>query len=268
MTILPLLISAALGQAEAAGPALTPQGKWNVEYAEDMCVLSRTYGSVDKPIVLGFKPAPMSEDLRVVVISAGRAGFSSGTARIVAGANGSPVERPFISGSPRGKSIRLTAIDIKRTDLQPIDAGGRLAIKAGRGVDQAFSIEQFEIARKGLAACETDLLKSWGMTDAMLAAIATPPTAIGSLAAFLSDSDYPDAAIRSGEQGTSGIRFLVKEDGSLNDCHVIESSGSALLDQTSCRLIMARAKFQPAADRDGKPVTSFSFTRIRWVLPD
>ena len=68
------------------------------------------------------------------------------------------------------------------------------------------------------------------------------------------------------KQGTAGIRFWVQTDGTVSDCRVVASTGNPLLDGRSCAIMRKRAKFEPARTKDGKPVASISFARIRWEL--
>lgn len=92
-------------------------------------------------------------------------------------------------------------------------------------------------------------------------------SAKANLATYLGDTDYPPEAIRRGEQGTVGFRLSVGTDGTVQACLITASSGSAILDEATCRLMQARAKFTPATDAAGKAVEDAAFALIRWVLP-
>lgn len=262
------MLAALLQAGTVPSPALVPAGKWNIEYADNMCVLSRSYGTKEQPLILGFKPAPMSDNLQIVVLRAGpKSQPRYGKARIAVD-SAAPADHRYMSFSTKTSGARMTLLDIKRADLAALTTRGRLAITTDRDVNHAFEISSFDIAMRGLDACETDLLKSWGMSEAVLASIAVKPEPLRNLAAYINDGDYPDQAIRKGEQGASGIRFMVAADGSLSDCRIVEPSGSELLDEATCRIVMTRAKFRPASDQAGEPVPCLYFTRIRWVLPD
>jgi TonB family protein len=84
---------------------------------------------------------------------------------------------------------------------------------------------------------------------------------------WVSNGDYPAAAIKNGEQGITGFRLDVDEEGGVTGCTVTSSSGSALLDETACTLLRSRAHFEPARKR-GRRVASAYNSRFRWVLPD
>jgi protein TonB len=95
-----------------------------------------------------------------------------------------------------------------------------------------------------------------------------PARAKANLASYVSDADYPAAAIRSEEQGTTRFRLAVGPDGRVRDCTVTGSSGSSALDSATCRIMRARARFTPARDGNGNPAPDTVANAIRWVLPD
>lgn len=258
---------AAIISASVAAEPRQPSGKWTLDYAENMCVLQRDYGSKERPLTLGIKPAPMSDDIQLIVVepgggSAGR----SGKATVGFGEAGAAAEGRFISAVARTSLRRVTLIDLKRSDLEPLRIASILTIRAGNELDHALAVDGGAIAMKGLAACEKDLLLEWGMDERSLASIVSPPKPTKPVHEVFRDTDYPDQAIRDEEQGTVGMRYFVGSDGKVSDCMVVESSGSAILDLLSCRIWMTRAHFEPARDAAGKAVPSLSYSRVRWVL--
>lgn len=172
----------------------------------------------------------------------------------------------FLSAAPHRPSVR-------RRSLRPVRGKSNrpttflLTITAGNEGTHAFAIQGSAGGFEALDRCIVDLLKSWGMDEEAQAAIASKPEAVPNPSVHIRNSDYPVAVVRNGEQGTSGVRFWVGVDGRPRDCRVIEPSGSALLDATTCRLL-TRARFKPAITYDARTVPSLSFTRVRWVLPD
>jgi protein TonB len=90
----------------------------------------------------------------------------------------------------------------------------------------------------------------------------------GSLTGLFSGEDYPPAAQRNGDQGTTAVRLTIGTDGRVSDCSVTASSGSSSLDSATCSIIRRRARFTPAKDQAGGPTTGSYSQRIKWVLPD
>jgi TonB family protein len=80
--------------------------------------------------------------------------------------------------------------------------------------------------------------------------------------------DYPKAALANKEQGTVQAWLLVGIDGRVERCGIEISSGAASLDSQTCNLLIAKAQFEPARDRRGRPVQSVFHQRITWRLQD
>jgi protein TonB len=95
-----------------------------------------------------------------------------------------------------------------------------------------------------------------------------PARAKANLGSYVSDADYPDAAMRGEEQGTTRFRLTVGPDGRVQQCAVTGSSGSSSLDATTCRLMKSRARFTPARDSSGGTTGDTVNSSIRWVLPE
>jgi TonB family protein len=95
-----------------------------------------------------------------------------------------------------------------------------------------------------------------------------PARAKANLASLFSDEDYPAEAVRNHEQGPVAFSLSVGADGTPTACSVTASSGSAILDSTTCRLLMERARFEPARDARGRPATDSVHGRIVWRLPE
>ena len=89
----------------------------------------------------------------------------------------------------------------------------------------------------------------------------------GSLPGLFSTDDYPGDAIRSEQQGTTAVRLTIDGSGRVSGCSVTSSSGSRSLDDATCRIIRSRARYTPAKDQAGSPISDTDSVRIRWVLP-
>ncbi|OYX90714.1 MAG: hypothetical protein B7Y74_16115 [Novosphingobium sp. 35-62-5] len=94
---------------------------------------------------------------------------------------------------------------------------------------------------------------------------AAPKSAPGS---WVSDRDYPTAAIREEREGTTRFRLSVGMDGKVTGCEITASSGSPDLDAATCAKVTARARFIPALGSDGMPMSGSYASAVRWVLPE
>ncbi|WP_240504405.1 energy transducer TonB [Tsuneonella mangrovi] len=80
--------------------------------------------------------------------------------------------------------------------------------------------------------------------------------------------DYPSAALRRNESGTVTMQITIGADGRVQGCNVIRSSGSSSLDDAACRGMQRYARYNPALNDAGDPVSSTTSQSIRYVLPD
>ena len=80
--------------------------------------------------------------------------------------------------------------------------------------------------------------------------------------------DYPSSALRREEQGTVSMRITVGTNGRVEACAVTGSSGSSALDDAACRGMQRYARYNPALNAAGDPISSTTSQSIRYVLPD
>lgn len=90
---------------------------------------------------------------------------------------------------------------------------------------------------------------------------------IGDASRWISDRDYPGDAIVDGSSGIVGFAVSIDRRGRPTACRIERSSGARLLDETTCTLLMRRARFRPALDRAGRPVAAVYRQEVRWHLP-
>ncbi len=95
----------------------------------------------------------------------------------------------------------------------------------------------------------------------------TPARAKANLVSLFSDQDYPADAVAARQQGDVGFILDVGPNGRVSGCTITRSSGSAVLDDATCRLIRSRARFTPALDATGATVPDRIAGKIKWTLP-
>lgn len=118
-----------------------------------------------------------------------------------------------------------------------------------------------------LDKCEREMLDRLGVDPVEQAAVAKPPEPLERSERWFTPDFYPAAALRAGAEGKVGVRFRVREDGSVSDCVTVVSSGNAALDEGTCTTVLARARYRPARDVRGRAVPSAQLLFTRWVLP-
>jgi TonB family protein len=88
------------------------------------------------------------------------------------------------------------------------------------------------------------------------------------LVRLVTSGDYPAEAIQNREQGLVAFRLTVGVNGRVTACDILSSSGSALLDASTCRIMRSRGRFRPARDASGNAVADTIESRIDWRIPE
>ncbi|KAB7647679.1 energy transducer TonB [Polymorphobacter fuscus] len=82
----------------------------------------------------------------------------------------------------------------------------------------------------------------------------------------ISSGDYPRAAVEAGLGGQLVARYTIGANGRVLRCDVVESSGSAVLDETTCALVVKRFRYRPARDAAGRAVGDVVYEDHNWVF--
>lgn len=94
------------------------------------------------------------------------------------------------------------------------------------------------------------------------------PVPKGNPGQWANTNDYPPVALQKQMEGTTGFRLTVGPDGRVTECQIASSSGSSELDQATCANVLRRARFDPALDAQGKPISGTYSNRVRWQIPN
>tara|TARA_R110002049_G_scaffold171142_1_gene337691 strand:- start:90 stop:746 length:657 start_codon:yes stop_codon:yes gene_type:complete len=93
------------------------------------------------------------------------------------------------------------------------------------------------------------------------------PEARGNPGNWANANDYPSRALREEREGTTRFRLTVGTNGRVTDCQITGSSGHADLDEAACKNLTRRARFRPALDANGNPMTGYYSNAVRWQIP-
>ncbi|MEO7814509.1 MAG: TonB family protein [Sphingomicrobium sp.] len=80
---------------------------------------------------------------------------------------------------------------------------------------------------------------------------------------FNSDN-YPFWALENWDEGVVRFRIDVDATGRATGCRIVAPSGVPTLDQPTCDLLLAKARFAPATDRRRKPMAGNYSRVVRW----
>lgn len=105
---------------------------------------------------------------------------------------------------------------------------------------------------------------------AAAAVVAAPPLPQAKpidIATWFSGDDYPAEAVKAGAEGDVTFEADVDATGKPTACRIAKSSGSALLDQKTCEIVMTKGRFKPAM-AGGKPVPGRFSKSTSWRLEE
>jgi len=89
----------------------------------------------------------------------------------------------------------------------------------------------------------------------------TPPVRI---AGALTNADYRRTRPPAGAAGTVFVSYRIRADGGVDRCTVLRTSGYAILDSATCRLIEQRFRYTPARDASGQAIDWELRTDYTW----
>lgn len=96
----------------------------------------------------------------------------------------------------------------------------------------------------------------------------TKPVPSNNPGAWVLGEDYPIKELRAEVTGTTTFKLAIDSSGKVSGCEIVESSGSATLDATTCKLVTQRAQFTPARSAKGVSVPGEYTNRVRWTIPE
>lgn len=139
------------------------------------------------------------------------------------------------------------------------------AMKLAVGTDEigTFSLPQAAAVSRVFADCEAGKLIDAGADPAGFGPGATRPRPIGDSYQWLTPADLP-RLVESLRYVSAAARLSLNAAGRPESCTVVESN-MAQVEQVMCRLVMARARYEPARDRQGSPVATLVHYRVNWV---
>ena len=93
-----------------------------------------------------------------------------------------------------------------------------------------------------------------------------PPVPARLISGRITPKDYPRSAADANVEGIVGANVYIGANGRVTRCVVKISSGNQALDDTTCRLITQRFRYEPARGTDGRPVADIAGWEQRWWL--
>ena len=116
-----------------------------------------------------------------------------------------------------------------------------------------------------LADCTDKLLIHWGYDPKVQAGLTRDAIPTTRPETWMTSSDYPATFLAANHSGLVNFRLEIGVQGEVLGCFVISQTTPSDFEAVTCRLLMKRAKFDPALDADGKPVKTYYINSVRWL---
>ena len=259
--------------------SLPKTSKWEINYDKEACHLLAKFGSgKEETLIRLTRYAPVdSFDLtlmgklfdtqqpaRALKIGFGIAPMAKSEAVAGTASNGVPI---LLLGSLRidGKT-RATPDEKLPTITAETEANAKAIELSLSGRPYRLETGPLSGPMEAMRKCVDDLVTSWGFDPNQYAGLRAPPQPLSSPATWLDSADYPQGSLWKGNNGIVQFRLNIGQDGSVEGCHILYRTNPDEFADLSCKLILKRAKFQPAVDADGKPARSFYVQKVRWMV--
>jgi TonB family protein len=258
------MLSLLLSLAAPAPAPLTPTKPWVVDYSETYCAAVRAFGTAEAPLDLVLRPSPEGDVLQLFVLKSGGYALAQHVP-VTVGFAGAAVKATALEYGVSKGGRRTILISLANDTLGDLPKARTLTFH-GSGIDYDFALTGMGQVLAALSTCNDDLRRHWNMTDEAKAAIRTEAKPVYKLWQVLSDSDYPDQALREEDAGKASVLLMVDETGKVADCLLQHTSGNASLDAQTCIAFRNRARFKPALDAAGKPLRSVYHQAVSWRI--
>jgi outer membrane biosynthesis protein TonB len=250
--------------------SLIPASQWKVDYAERECRLTRTFGEKESAIL--FRLARGTSFTNYDIMLAGLAiPKQSKSVDIKVTIEPQNTQQSFEGQNrdiPNRKERVLRWFD---GETGPILSGPKdqdMLVTSDSKFAVRLKMENFPAAIAAMQTCHDDLLKGWGIDGAAIRALKSLPEPKVSPSEWANTGDYPSDLLRSETGGDVSFKLDINAYGVPTDCVVIVTSKVEQLDKLTCKLMMQRAKFNPASGADGTPAPSHYINRVRWQIPN
>lgn len=271
---------------------LEPSSKWVLRYEDDACKLIRTFGEDENKVIVVMSRYGPGEQFRLTL--AGKPMQVRRGQRDIGlqfGAHEDLQKIDYMSGTMSDLpalivegTIRIAAPTPEQQaaleEWTPESEGAFEELDASRYVAAEYVL--IDRARKAplflqtgplgkpfaaFAKCMDELLTHWGIDVERHKNLSRWVEPLDSPAKWIRSRDYPRQMLMRGQQAIVAFRLSVDENGQATQCHIQQSTRPQEFDDAVCRSLMKRAKFRPALDGAGKPITSFWRNTVIFKIP-
>jgi len=277
------VIASPLGAADER-LQFTPSGPWIANYDADSCALRRSFVSGEHEAHLEFRRFAPGWGLQTTVATshAGARSFPNVRYRFTddgawrnpglglsvtldGGLRGVIIE-PAFAEPPEGSTIGGEdesdgwSFDFKAAEREQAAAIDSLSFH-GLGREFVLQLGKLEAPIGALQDCVDELMTHWNI-DAEAHKTLTRRAWPVNWSAGSRMLDYPPKMQRQRMPGLVNVRLAIDETGRITGCSIQMPLSDPAFQESSCADIQHAFDFDPALDKDGKPIASYWTTRV------
>lgn len=232
-------------QTAAAPIQLEPNGPWRVDYADELCILNRSFGQSGGTHTLALTLEPLQSRAWLRLRSPDRVRRRDDE-KVTVEVDGVPLKDPVhmnIFPTDSRESVREFLFDDFRTQVGTMDR--TIRFRTRRHGDLLVNAIEFPKAMEAMEACVDDLHRSLGIDPALLRSVKTSPEAWSGEVI-----DLPEFS----ERFEYRILYWVNRDGRVDECRVLGSTGDAKFGEQACEQLKTKGRFKAALNTDGERI--------------
>ena len=277
--------SALLGSVTAAAGAepviLAPVSPWNVDWSATTCSLRRAFGSKEDPSVLTIERYGPTNFFHLSITSNEFKSFQQGQSLQLKFGENKPRRITSVSPGKSGSSGKAILFFASQSLSHPIETDDdswdppvtpamEAAVKSISvgyfGRERVFATGPLDKPFAALSKCTDDLVSTWGLDPKQQATLIARPRPSGRPNTWIRPADYPRAMLTAGKQALVSFRLMVDAVGTPTACEIQRSYNDKKFNEVTCALLIRRARFSPALDAKGQPVSSYYLNTVRWIM--
>jgi hypothetical protein len=286
------VVAITFGVAEPAAARtleLAPASPWNLHYDADSCVLRRAFGEGEQQTQLEMRRFQPGISLQTTVVTkAARTTKRNYRYRFGDEAEWKEEEYPlyghFADGF-KGVIFLHSLLEIPLDEDSEPEEWIRFSIEndvLAMEAEAGAKLRSFTIARAfsdelilktgplkepllGLNQCIDELVTHWGI-DVEAHKTRSRSAVPVNLKKAGRMIDYPPKMLRQSLPGLVNIRLDIDETGRVTQCHIQMPLSDPEFEETSCADIQHALDFDPALDKDSKPMKSYYVTAVRFQI--
>jgi hypothetical protein len=270
-------------------PGLAPSGPWTIDYDADSCALRRSFGAGEDQVYLEFRRFAPGLGLQTVIASSRmeavrpsqfsyrfgdrgewREAAAPLTATLANDFSAVIFEPSFMpppdeAEDPDERPSYLQSAEMKAAEIAQAAAIDTITLRRAFRRVLSLQLGKLDAPIAALQECVDELTTHWNIDVEAHKTLTRPATPID----FTDSSSmlgYPPKMARQGMPGLVNIRLDIDETGRITGCHIQMPLSDPAFEASSCADIQHAFEFEPALDKDGKPIASYWVTKVHFRM--